>query len=86
MFFVLLNFLKRRLRVLIIFFASFDNQEGSDCLILTFLLEMCLSASYEIRLVIFDAYMPISHYSSVIPIQFPECHEIEIGSHHDQIT
>ena len=36
MFFVLLNFLKRRLRFLINVFASFVNQEGSDCLILTF--------------------------------------------------
>ena len=60
MFFVLLNFLKRRLRFLINFFASFVNQEGSDCLILTFLLGMCLSASSEMRLVIFDAYMSIS--------------------------
>ena len=39
------------------FFASFVNQEGSDCLILTFMLGMCLSASYEKRLVIFDAYV-----------------------------
>ena len=60
MFFVLLNFLKRRLRFLIIFFASFVNQEGSDCLILTFLLGMYLSASSEIRLVMFDAYISIS--------------------------
>ena len=42
------------------FFASFVSQEGSDCLILTFLLELCLSASSEIRLVIFDAYVSIS--------------------------
>ena len=55
MFFVHLNFLKRRLRFLIIFFASFVNQEGWDCHILTFLLGMCLSASSEMRLVIFDA-------------------------------
>ena len=37
------------------FFASFVSQEGSDCLILTFLLGMCLSTSSELRLVIFDA-------------------------------
>ena len=42
------------------FFASFINQEGSDCLILTFLLGMCLSASSEIRLFMFDAYISIS--------------------------
>ena len=42
------------------FFASFVYQEGSDCLILTFLLGMCLSASSEIRLVMFDAYISIS--------------------------
>ena len=42
------------------FFAWFVSQEGSDCLILTFLLGMCLSACSEIRLVIFDAYMSIS--------------------------
>ena len=60
MFFVLLNFLKRHLRFLINFFASFVNQEGLDCLILIFLLGMCLSASSEIRLVIFDAYISIS--------------------------
>ena len=59
MFFVLLNFLKRRLRFQINCFASFVNQEGSDCLILTFLLGMCLSTSSEIRLVIFDAYMSV---------------------------
>ena len=60
MFFVLFNILKRCIRFLINFFASFVNQEGSDCLILTFLLGMYLSASSEIRLVIFDAYMSIS--------------------------
>ena len=60
MFFFLLIFLKRRLCFLIIFFASLVNQKGSDCLILTFLLGMSLSASSEIRLVILDAYMSIS--------------------------
>ena len=79
MFFVLLNFLKRRLHFLIIFIASFVNQEGSDCLILTFLLGMCLLASSEMRICLY-------HYSSVIPSLFRECHEIEIGSHHNQIT
>ena len=60
MFFVLLNFLKRRLHFLIIFFASFVNQKGSDFFILTFLFGMYLSASSEIRLVILNAYMSIS--------------------------
>ena len=39
------------------FFASFVSQERSDCVIVTFLLGMCLSDSTEIRLVIFDVYM-----------------------------
>ena len=85
MFFVLLNFLKRRLRFLINCFASFVNQEGSDCLILTFLLGMCcmLVLRYDW---LYLMRICLYHYSSVIPSQFRECHEIEIGSHHDQIT
>ena len=58
--FVPLNFLKRRLHFVINVFAAFISKEGSDCLILTFLLGLCLSASSEIRLVVCDAYMSIS--------------------------
>ena len=42
------------------FFTSLVNQEGSDCLILIFLLGIYLSNSSEIRLVISDAFMSIS--------------------------
>ena len=51
MFFVLLNFLKKPLRFLINCFASFVNQEGSDGLILTFLLGMCLLASVYVYII-----------------------------------
>ena len=45
MFFVLLNFLKRGLRYLTYYFASFVSQEGKDCLILTFFLKLFYSIS-----------------------------------------
>ena len=78
-----LNFLKRRLHFLINVFAAFISKEGPDCLIFTFLLAMCLSASSEIRLVICDAYMSIA-------LIFSDSQSVSRmsrdRSHHDQIT
>ena len=54
------KFLEEKFTLSNYFFVSFVSQEGSDCLILLFLLGICLSASSEIRLVIFDTLMTIS--------------------------
>ena len=54
-FFVIFKFLKRRIRFLIIYFVSFVSQEGSDTVLTTFMLGMCLSTSSEIPLVMFDS-------------------------------